>query len=78
MRYKYSKFAGDIADEMSLEDLVSQLSDLLLFSGFGDNSPLTDPDQNLQALHDAILDALLKGNLLSQETLEQLLGELRK
>jgi Ca-activated chloride channel homolog len=75
MRYKYSKFSGDIADEMSLEDLVSQLSDLLLFSGFGDNSPLTDPDQNLQALHDAILDALLKGDLLSQETLERLLGE---
>ena len=75
MRYKYSKFAGDIADEMSLEDLVSQLSDLLLFSGFGDNSPLDDPDQNLQALHDAILDALLKGELLSQDTLERLLGE---
>ncbi len=75
MRYKYSKFAGDIADEMNLEDLVSQLSDLLLYSGFGDNSPLSDPDQNLQALHDAILDALLKGDLLSQDTLEQLLGE---
>ena len=74
MRYKYSKFTGDIADEMSLEDLVSQLSDLLLFSGFGDSSQ-ADPDTTMQALHDAIMDALLKGDLLSQETLEQLLGE---
>jgi Ca-activated chloride channel family protein len=75
VRYKYSKFAGDIADEMSLEDLVSQLSDLLLFSGFGDNSSLNDPNQSLQALHDAILDALLNGNLLSQDALDRLLGE---
>ncbi len=75
MRYKYSKFTGDVADEMSLEDLVSQLSDLLLFSGFGDNSQMNDPDQTLQALHDAIMDALLKGDLLSQDTLERLLGE---
>jgi Ca-activated chloride channel family protein len=75
MRYKYSKFTGDIADDLNLEDLVSQLSDLLLFSGFGDNSPLSDPDNSMQALHDAILDALLKGDLLSQETLERLLGD---
>jgi Ca-activated chloride channel family protein len=75
VRYKYSKFTGDVADEMSLEDLVSQLSDLLLFSGFGDNSQMNDPDQTLQALHDAIMDALLKGDLLSQDTLERLLGE---
>ncbi len=75
MRYKYSKFTGDIAEEMSLEDLVSQLSDLLLFSGFGDNSQMNDPDTTMQALHDAIMDALLKGDLLSQDTLERLLGE---
>ncbi len=75
MRYKYSKFTGDVADEMSLEDLVSQLSDLLLFSGFGDSSQMNDPDTTMQALHDAIMDALLKGDLLSQDTLERLLGE---
>ncbi len=75
MRYKYSKFTGDIAEEMSLEDLVSQLSDLLLFSGFGDNSQMNDPDTTMQALHDAIMDALLKGDLLSQDTLERLLGD---
>ena len=49
MRYKYSKFTGDLADELSLEDLVSQLSDLLLFSGFGDQSPHADPDTSMQA-----------------------------
>jgi Ca-activated chloride channel homolog len=75
MRYKYSKFTGDIADELDLEDLVSQLSDLLLFSGFGDNSQPADPDTTTQALHDAILDALLRGDLLSEDTLERLLGD---
>src|SRR6516225_5725140 len=35
MKYtKYSKYVGDLADEMSLEDLLSALSDYLLESGF--------------------------------------------
>jgi Ca-activated chloride channel homolog len=75
MRYTYSKFAGDIADEMDLEDLVSQLSDLLLFSGFGGQSALDHGDDSMEALHDAILDALLNGGLLSQEILDRLFGE---
>ena len=75
MRYKYSKFTGEIADEMDLEDLVSQLSDLLLFSGFGDRPGFDDGENSMEALHDAIMEALLNGGLLSQETLERLLGE---
>ena len=75
MRYKYSKFAGDLAGEMDLEDLVSRLSDLLLFSGFGGWSPLEGDEHSIEALHDAILEALLGGDLLSEETLERLLGE---
>jgi Ca-activated chloride channel family protein len=60
---------------MDLEDLVSELSDLLLFSGFGGQSALDGGEDSMEALHDAILEALLNGGLLSQETLERLLGE---
>src|SRR4029079_4408480 len=61
-----------------LEDLVSKLSDLLLSSGF--SNPWGDPssgdeDRTLQALHDAILEALFSGGVLSEEALQQLLGE---
>ena len=35
MKYRYTKFTGDLLDEIDLEDLVSKLSDLLLSSGFG-------------------------------------------
>ena len=35
MKYRYTKFTGDVLDELDLEDLVSKLSDLLLSSGFG-------------------------------------------
>ena len=36
MKYRYTKFTGDLIDDLDLEDLVSKLSDLLLSSGFGD------------------------------------------
>jgi len=77
MRYKYSKYTGDDLEGLDLEDLLSKLSDLLLFSGFS-GSPLSawgDPDDSLQALHDAILEALLRGELLPQETIDQLLND---
>ncbi len=60
-----------------MEELVSALSELLLSSGFqtqfGDGS--LDGDRTMQALHDAILDALLNGGLLPEDVLEQLFGE---
>src|SRR6185436_19729080 len=69
---------GDLLDQIDLEDLVSKLSDLLLSSGF--NNPWGDPsngdeDRTMQALHDAILEALFSGGVLSEEALQQLLGE---
>ena len=78
-RYRYSKFTGDDLDGLDLEDLLSKLSDLLLSSGF-DNPygvPYDDdePGHSWQSLHDAILEALLNGGMLSEETLEQLLGK---
>ena len=76
MKYRYTRFIADLADEIDLESLVSRLSDLLLASGF-DNpwDPQSDEDRTMQALHDAILDALLNGGVLSDELLKQLLAD---
>ena len=30
MKYRYTKYTGDLFDEIDLEDLVAKLSDLLL------------------------------------------------
>ena len=75
MKYRYTKFTGDELDELDLEDLVAKLSDLLLSSGFGNPYGMDDAERTLQALHDAILDALFNGGVLPQETLDRLLGD---
>src|SRR5258705_13632243 len=75
MKYRYTKFTGDALDELDLEDLVSKLSDLLLSSGFGNPHGMGDDERTLQALHDAILDALFNGGVLPEETIERLLGD---
>jgi Ca-activated chloride channel family protein len=76
MKYRYSKFTGDDLDELDLEELLSRLSDLLLSSGFDDPYGIPGEEgHSMQALHDAILEALLNGGLLSDETLEQMFGK---
>jgi Ca-activated chloride channel homolog len=81
MRFRYSKFRPEDLDGIDLEELLSKLSDLLLSSGF--DSPYGLPYEedgehaghSRQALHDAILEALFSGGVLSEEALQQLLGE---
>ena len=81
MRYRYSKFRPEDLDGLDLEELLSKISDLLLSSGF--ESPYGLPYEiddehgghSRQSLHDAILEALLNGGMLSEETLEKLLGK---
>jgi Ca-activated chloride channel family protein len=75
MKYRYSKFIASLADEVDLQRLMERLSDLLLSSGF-DNpwDPQSDDDRAMQALHDAILDALLNGGALSDEMVDKLLS----
>ena len=80
MKYRYSKFTGEELDELDLEELLSKLSDMLLGSGFDnpygmpyDNDD--EPGHSRQSLHDAILEAILNGGMLSDETLEKLLGK---
>ena len=75
MKYRYTKFTGDELDDLDLEDLVSKLSDLLLSSGFSNPYATDEDDRTMQALHDAILDALFNGGVLPDETIERLLGD---
>jgi Ca-activated chloride channel homolog len=76
MKYRYSKYTGEDLDELDLEELLSRLSDLLLSSGFDDPYGMPGEDgRSMQALHDAILEALLNGGLLSDETLEKMFGK---
>jgi Ca-activated chloride channel family protein len=80
VKYRYSKFTGDDLDEIDLEELLSKLSDLLLGSGFDSPYGLPydddgEPGHSRQSLHDAIMEAILNGGMLSEETLERLLGK---
>ena len=81
MKFKYTRYTGNDLEGLDLEELVSKLSGLLLDSGFG--SPAGDPDdpfaegdqRSEQSLHDAILEALLNDGVLSDETIDRLLGD---
>jgi Ca-activated chloride channel family protein len=73
MKYRYTKYTGDPLSDLDIADLVARLSDLLLSSGFGQHD--SDDDRTMQALHDAILEALLAGGMLPEDMLQQLLGD---
>ena len=77
MKYRYQKYTPSLLDELDMDELMSKLSDMLLSSGF--DNPWGDPtdsyDRTMQALHDAILEALFSGGVLPPEALEKLFGE---
>jgi Ca-activated chloride channel family protein len=71
---RYHRYIADLWEDLNLEELVDELSDYFLQSGFGlDPGELMGDEQ--QALHDAILDAILKRGLLSDEDLQKLMNE---
>ena len=72
-RIRYSKYVPDPAGDMSMEDLLSALSDYLLQSGF-QNYMFYDMEgeQTLDDLRRAIEQALMDGNLLDEEMQERL------
>ena len=62
MKYRYTKYIEGLLDGLDMDSLVSRLSDLLLSSGFNNPwDPQSEADQSMQALHDAVLDALAAG-----------------
>ena len=76
MKFKYGKYTPNPLDDVDMDELMSKLSDLLLSSGFAD--PYfsgSEDERSMQALYDAILEALLGGGVLPEETLNQLLGD---
>jgi Ca-activated chloride channel family protein len=73
-RIRYSKYVPDPAGEMSMEELLSALSDYLLQSGFQDYMYYDPPEgeQTLDDLRRAIEQALLNGDLLDEQMRERL------
>jgi Ca-activated chloride channel family protein len=72
---KYKKYVPDPASEMSMEDLLSALSDYFLQSGFQDQYMLydmQDAEQTLEELRRAVEQALLEGDLMDEEMRERL------
>jgi Ca-activated chloride channel homolog len=73
-RIRYSKYVPDPAGEMSMEDLLSALSDYLLQSGFQNYiySDFPDGEQTLDDLRRALEQALVDGNFLDEEMRDRL------
>ena len=71
---KYSRYVGDPASEMSMEDLLNALSDYLLNSGF--QNPYGQfyemNEQSLEELKQAIEQALVNGELFDEEMRDRL------
>ena len=74
-RIRYSKYVPDPAGEMSMEDLLSALSDYLLQSGFNSDMwyEMPEGEQTLDDLKQAIEQALLDGEMFDENLRERML-----
>src|SRR6266536_2908219 len=80
--HTYSRFSPEMADAVDLQALLGKLADFLLQSGFAGGSQF-DPwgdldleaDRSLEALKQAILDALIESGQFTPELLQALRGE---
>ncbi|MBS1814601.1 MAG: hypothetical protein JSS87_06980 [Acidobacteria bacterium] len=73
-RTRYTKFTGNLADEIVLDDLMQALGDFLLDSGFQDpysRFQELNGDHTMENLREAIRQALEDGSLLDTETQEK-------
>jgi Ca-activated chloride channel family protein len=73
-RIRYSKYVPDAAGDMSMEDLLSALSDYFLQSGFNDNFwyELPEGEQTLDELRRALEQTLLNGEMFDEEMRDRL------
>jgi Ca-activated chloride channel family protein len=73
---RYTKFTGDLASEMSMEDLLKALSDYLLDSGFQNPfAEFQDLDQTMEDLREALRRALEQGDAFD-ESLQQKIDQM--
>ena len=80
MRFtKYSKFKGLDVSTLNLGDLMEELSDALLSSGYDDDYYWTrqrrSPDTSLDALRAALLQALMNQGLLNEYQIQEMLAD---
>ncbi|MBA2707134.1 MAG: VWA domain-containing protein [Gemmatimonadaceae bacterium] len=80
--HTYSRFSPEMADAVDLQALLGKLADFLLQSGFAGGQQFDpwgdfneEPDRSLEALRQAILDALIESGQFTPELLEALRGE---
>ncbi len=73
---RYTKYTGEPADGVDLQELVKRLSDFFLQSGFESQFyglSEMDPEKSMEALRQAIQRALEEGDLLPDQDLKDLL-----
>lgn len=71
---KYSKLRPEDLTGLSMEDLLSQLSDYLLQSGFEDRFGFAEMgEQTIEELRQAILQALVEQGMIPPDTLQQVM-----
>lgn len=71
---KFSKYTGEPADSIDLEELVKKLGDFFLQSGFESQFyglDEFDPERSMDALREAILRALQENDLFDQNSLTE-------
>jgi Ca-activated chloride channel family protein len=72
-RIRYSKYIPQPLDEIDLEELLNQLKDFFLESGFYSQfRPYAQTDQTLENLHQALADILAENAQLSKEWRDEL------
>jgi len=75
---RYSRYTGEPAGDVDLQELLKRLGDFLLQSGFESQSygvSEMDPEQTMEALRQAILRALQEGDLVPEDLLEELTAQ---
>jgi Ca-activated chloride channel family protein len=73
---RYTKFTGDLAGEMSMDDLLKALSDYLLDSGFQNPyAEFQDLDQTMDDLREALRRALEQGDAFD-ESMQQKIDQM--
>ena len=81
-RVRYSKYIPNLVEELSLEDLMDALGDFLLGSGFEDELARYyqpgDADDALEALREAIRNALLNSGQFDDEAMRQALRRMQE